>query len=271
MPNIEIIAIPSQKIIEETDNLFDILVESMQSKSIVFQENDVLIIASKVVSVTEGRVKSFATVSPSLLAKELAEQMHTAVEFTQIILDECENNYIGVVPGALTTINKYGLLANAGADQSNVKENTTVVLPADSKKSARDLHSKIFKTTQKKVGIIIADSRTMPMRLGTVGTALATYGFKSVIDERGKSDLFGRPMHITSRAIADQLATAAEIVMGETDERTPFVIIRNYPLIAISEEDEKDINDLITADLCMFLGPLMPCIKEKIEGEKMND
>ncbi len=271
MPSIEIIAIPSHKIIEETDDLFDILVESMQSKSIVFQENDVLIVASKVVSVTEGRVVSFATVSPSQLAKNLAEQMHTAAEFTQIILTECENNYIGVVPGALTTINKYGLLANAGADQSNVKKNEVIVLPVNSKKSARNLNSKIFKATQQKVGVIIADSRTMPMRLGTVGTALATYGFKSIIDERGKSDLFGRPMHITSRAIADQLATAAEIVMGETDERTPFVIIRNYPLILISEEDEKNINELIPADLCMFLGPLMPCIKEKIEGEKYND
>ncbi len=271
MPNIEIIAIPSHKIIEETDDIVDILMESMQSKSTFFQENDVLVIASKVVSVAEGRVMSFNTVSPTPLAIKLAEQMHTAAEFTQIVLDECENNYIGVVPGALTTINKYGLLANAGADQSNVKANKTVVLPVNSKKSAKNLHKKIYEMTQKKVGIIIADSRTMPMRLGTVGTALATYGFKSVIDERGKSDLFGRPMHITSRAIADQLATAAEIVMGETDERTPFVIIRNYPLIPISEEDEKDINDLIPADLCMFLGPLMPCIKEKIEGEKQND
>ncbi len=271
MPNIEIIAIPSHKIIEENDVLFDILLESMQSKSIVFQENDVLIIASKVVSVTEGRVVSFATVSPSPLAKKLAEQMQTATEFTQIILDECENNYIGVVPGALTTINKYGILANAGADQSNVKNNKAIILPVNCKKSAYDLHSRIFETTQKRVGVIIADSRTMPMRLGTVGTALATYGFKSVIDERGKSDLFERPMHITSRAIADQLATAAEIVMGETDERTPFVIIRNYPLIPISEDDEIDINDLILADLCMYIGPLMPCIKEKIEGEKQND
>lgn len=271
MPNIEIIAIPSYKIIEKTDDLFDILVESLQSKSVVFQENDVLIIASKVISVTEGRVVSFATVSPSPLAKKLAEQMHTAAEFTQIILDECENNYIGVVPGALTTINKYGLLANAGADQSNVKENEVIVLPVNSKKSARNLHTKILETTQKKVGIIIADSRTMPMRLGTVGTALATYGFKSVIDERGKSDLFGRPMHFTSRAIADQLATAAEIVMGETAERTPFVIIRNYPLIPVSEDDEIDINYLIPEDLCMFLGPLLPCIKEKIEGVKYND
>ncbi|MHA1418502.1 MAG: coenzyme F420-0:L-glutamate ligase [Candidatus Heimdallarchaeaceae archaeon] len=268
MPNIEIIAIPSHKIIEETDDLFDILVDSMQSKSIIFQENDVLVIASKVVSVTEGKVVSYTEVSPSTLAKKLAEQMHTAAEFTQIILDECDSNYIGVVPGALTTISKYGLLANAGADQSNIADKKAIILPSNCKKSAHHFHSKIFETTQKKVGIIIADSRTMPMRLGTVGTALATFGFKSVIDEKGKKDLFGRPMHITSRAIADQLATTAELVMGETDERIPFVIIRNYPLIPICESDEKDINDLISTDLCMFLGPLMPCIKERIEGDK---
>ncbi|MBY9000914.1 MAG: coenzyme F420-0:L-glutamate ligase, partial [Candidatus Heimdallarchaeota archaeon] len=192
-------------------------------------------------------------------------------EFTQIILDECDNNYIGVVPGALTTINHYGLLANAGADQSNVSDSSAILLPKNCKKSAKTLYVKILENTGKNVGIIIADSRTMPMRLGTVGTALATFGFASVIDERGKSDLFGRPMHMTSRAVADQLATAAEIVMGETDERIPFVIIRNFPLLQISEADEEDISDLIPADLCMFIGPLLPCIREKIQGETKND
>jgi F420-0:gamma-glutamyl ligase len=107
----------------------------------------------------------------------------------------------------------------------------------------------------KYVGIIIADSRTTPLRLGTVGCALATYGFLSILDERGKKDLFGRPMHITVRAIADQLATAAEIVMGETDEMIPFAIIRGFPMIRISKDEEMDLNTLISPEECMFIGP----------------
>lgn len=270
MPNIEIIAIPSNKIIEEHDDLISVLFNSMNSISISFQDNDILIVASKVISVTEGGIVNFSNVRPTNLAIKLSKKMHTPPEFTQIILDECDNKYIGAVPGALTTLSQYGLLANAGADQSNIGENRAIILPKDCKRSAKLIHKRIEQDTGKSVGIIVADSRTMPMRLGTVGTALATYGFKSVIDERGKNDLFNRPMHITNRAVADQLATAAELVMGETDEQIPFVIIRNYPALIIDPKDEININDLIPAESCMFLGPLIPCLKEKIEGEKYD-
>jgi len=110
----------------------------------------------------------------------------------------------------------------------------------------------------------------MPLRLGTVGGALATYGFKAVLDVRGKEDLFGRPMHITTRAIADQLATAAEIVMGETDEQVPFALIRGYTIERIDPSEEEDINTLITAEQCMFIGPLLKCLEEE-KGVKKND
>jgi len=162
-------------------------------------------------------------------------------------------------------------MANAGADQSNVGIGKVILLPQNCKISAEKIHKRILDQLNKYVGIIIADSRTMPLRLGTVGGALATYGFKSIIDERGKNDLFGRPMHITTRAIADQLATAAELLMGETTEQTPFVIIRGYPIERISSEDEQDINSLITEDNCMFIGPLLPCLEEKMKRVVEND
>ena len=178
-------------------------------------------------------------------------------EFAQVILDESDSNYTGVVPGAITTINRYGLLANAGADQSNAGKDRIILLPKKSKKSAEEVHNFINDKFKKFVGVIVADSRTTPLRLGTVGCALATFGFLSILDERGQDDLFGRPMHITVRAIADQLATAAEIVMGETNEMIPFAIIRGFPMIRITKAEEMDLNALISAEECMFMGPFI--------------
>jgi len=257
MPNLEIIPIPSHKLVEENDDLLSILEESLRVSEIEFKDDDILVIASKIVAVVEAGIVSYSSIKPSKEAIELAKKAQIEPEFAQVILDESNGNYIGVVTGAITTINKYGLLANAGADQSNSGKEKIILLPRNCKKSAENIHRRILKKMKKYVGIIIADSRTTPLRLGTVGCALATYGFLSILDERGKNDLFGRPMHITVRAITDQLATAAEIVMGETDEMIPFVIIRGFPIIRISKDEELDLNTLISAEECMFIGPFI--------------
>jgi coenzyme F420-0:L-glutamate ligase len=262
MFSLQVIPIHSSKIIEKDDNLLTVLLDSMEEQELAFEDDDMLVVASKIVSVVENRIIDFDSITSTDLAKKLAKKAKISPEFAQIILNESNNNFIGAVPGAITTINQYGLLANAGADQSNVRDNQAIILPGDCKKSARKLHTQIKQNFSKYVGVIIADSRTMPLRLGTVGGALATYGFLPVIDERGNEDLFGRLMHITTRAIADQLATAAELVMGETNERIPFVIIRGYPLKRIKMEEEQDINRFISAEECMFLGPLMPCLEK---------
>ena len=263
MSNIEIIPIRSVKLIKEEDDLITVLNQSLESANISLEDDDILVIASKVISVVEGRIVKYNTVEYSELAEKLGKEAKIPPEFAQLILNESLDYYIGAVPGAITTINEYGLLANAGADQSNVGENQAILLPKDCKKSVKKIHRTLHNKYGKYFGIIIADSRTMPLRLGTVGAALATYGFKAVIDVRGKKDLFGRPMHITTRAIADQLATAAELVMGETDEQIPFVIIRGYSSLRIDEPEEDDLSKLIAPEQCMFIGPLLKCLEEK--------
>ena len=268
--NIELIPIPAVKIIADGDDLIDIFLKSLEKKNEKIENNDIIVFASKVVSFSEKNVVDFNDIEQRVkpIARKIAEKAKMPAEFAQIILEECNYNYIGTVPGAITTYNEYGLLANAGADQSNVGEKRVVLLPKDSKKSAKRIHDALTKITKKEIGVIIADSRTMPMRLGTVGCALGTYGFKAILDERGRKDLFNKEMHITQRAVADQLATAAELLMGETNEQIPFVIIRGYPMIKIEDKDEKNINKLISAKNCMFIGPLFSCIQEKVEKEK---
>jgi len=271
MSIVQLIPIHSIKIIEENDDLVSVILQSIEKQGYDLKIDDILVIASKVVSVVEKRIKKCEDITPTNEAQIVGKKANISSEFAQVILDEANNRYIATVPGAITTLNKYGLMANAGADQSNVGIGKVILLPQNCKISAEKIHKRILDQLNKYVGIIIADSRTMPLRLGTVGGALATYGFKSIIDERGKNDLFGRPMHITTRAIADQLATAAELLMGETTEQTPFVIIRGYPIERISSEDEQDINSLITEDNCMFIGPLLPCLEEKMKRVVEND
>ena len=258
MNKIELIPIRSTKIIEKDTDIIEVILESLKEANIKLQNNDILVIASKVIATAEGRMIKLDEVKYSKKAEKLAKRAHIPPAFAEIILNECDNNVIGVVPGAITTINRYGLLANAGADQSNAGENRVITLPKNIKKSAKEFHEALRDRLNSYVGIIIADSRTMPLRLGTVGCALGTYGFEPIIDERGKEDLFNRPMHITVRALADQIATAAELLMGETNEQIPFVIVRGINIKRIPETEEKDINNLIKPDQCMFLGPLLP-------------
>ena len=271
MSKLEIIPIKSYKILEVGDDLVAILFKSLKQENLSLEENDILVVASKIISVVEDRIVHYSSIESTKLAKKIAKTAKIDPEFAQVILNESDANYIGFVPGAITTLNQYGLLANAGSDQSNVGDEQVILLPQNCKVSAKKIHEQLKEKTGKYIGIVVADSRTMPMRLGTVGGALATFGFRSIIDERGNQDLFGRPMHITTRAIADQLATAAEILMGETDERIPFVIIRGYPFDKISKNEEVDINSLITAESCMFIGPLLPCLREQFAGDIQDD
>ncbi|MBR9681063.1 MAG: coenzyme F420-0:L-glutamate ligase [Candidatus Altiarchaeota archaeon] len=258
--NIQIIPIRSHKVIESTDVLLDVLFESMKKVDVDFEDGDILVVTSKVVSVTEGKSIQFSKIKVSDEANKLSKKSNLPPEFVQIILDESDS-YTGIVPGAITTLNKYGLLPNAGVDMSNAGANKVIAFPKNPKESAKLIFESI-QASGTRVGVIIADSRMTPLRSGTVGSAVATYGFLSIIDERGKNDLFGRPMTVTTRAVADQLTTAAELVMGETDERIPFTIIRNYPLKFIDSEDEVELTNQIAPEDCMFMGPFIKGIKK---------
>jgi len=258
MNKVELFPVKSIELVREGTDLISLIINSIESAKLELQDDDVLVVASKIVAIAEGRVINLKSVHYSKKASKLAKKARIPPQFAQLILDECDGMILGVVPGAITTINQYGLLANAGADQSNAGKNKVILLPKNIKASAKRIHEGLKKQLNRYVGIIIADSRTMPLRLGTVGGALATYGFEPIIDERGKIDLFGRPMHITVRALADQIATAAELLMGETNEQIPFVVTRGVSIKRINEEEEININNLIKPEQCMFLGPLLP-------------
>ena len=162
------------------------------------------------------------------MATRLAHKYSIDPTFAKTVLDEADV-VLGGVRGALLTIKDGDATANAGVDRKNSPSGSYVLWPRHPDKAARTIRNSIVKRFGKNIGVIIVDSRVTPMRLGTIGFAIGSSGFRVVEDARGKLDLHRRRIEITFQAIADGLAATAQLVMGEASERTPFALIRGAP------------------------------------------
>ncbi|MFX0209223.1 MAG: coenzyme F420-0:L-glutamate ligase, partial [Candidatus Hodarchaeota archaeon] len=201
-------------------------------------------------------------------AKNAARTAGLDPRFVEVVFQEADE-VLGAVPGAVLALRNNVLQANAGVDQSNAGGNEfMIVLPRDPVRTAERIRKEINALTGKKIAIIIADSKTHPLRRGTSGFALAVSGFRPIIDDIGNPDLYGRPMNITSRAIADNIVSAAEILMGETNQRVPVVIARGCKGITFEETREIEKNNSlmkISPHHCIYMGPLWYNRKSKME------
>jgi coenzyme F420-0:L-glutamate ligase len=190
-----------------------------------YKHNDIVVISSKFVSMSEGSVIKLSKVRVSKKAKDLSAKCHIDVKLAELVLRESEYVLRGV-PGFLLTIQDGMIAPNAGIDKSNAPRGYAILYPRHPFETAEKLKCKFLSELGIRVGIVIADSRLMPTRIGTTGIAIACAGFEPVEDQRGKRDLFGNVLRVTFRAVADGLATMGVAVMGETDESTPAAIIR---------------------------------------------
>lgn len=215
-----------------------------------FRDGDILVLAETAVATSEGNVIRLADITPSPHASHLAEKYGMDAATTEVVLRESDS-VVGGIPGFLLCMKGGTLLPNAGVDASNAPPGCVTPLPANPDASARRIRDEVRKATGAKIGVIVADSRTHAMRAGCSGVAIGCAGIPSVIDDRGRSDLFGRKLEVTKRAVADNLASAAELVMGEADECTPAAIIRG---IGLPVSDEALGVESIAADECLFMG-----------------
>jgi coenzyme F420-0:L-glutamate ligase / coenzyme F420-1:gamma-L-glutamate ligase len=202
-------------------NLFRAIVDS----EFKFQDNDILVISSKFVSMSEGALIDLKNVKISKRAKDLASRFKLDERIAQVALQESQHIVSGI-PGFLLTINDGMIAPNAGIDKSNCPPGKIVLYPKHSFKSAKQLRKKFFDKLRIRVGIVISDSRLMPTRIGCTGIAVGVSGFEPVEDQRGKDDLFGKKLRVTFKATADCLATIGVFVMGESNESIPIVVIR---------------------------------------------
>lgn len=215
---------------------FDIYA-SLVNSGFVFQENDVLVISSKYVSISEGSVISLDKVRVSSKAAAMAKKFHIQEQLAEIVLRESDYVLRGM-PGYLLTFKNGVLAPNAGIDKSNVPPGFAVLYPSNPFRFAKNLRLKFLINFGTNLAIIVSDSRLMPTRIGTTGIAIGASGFEPVEDQRGKKDLFGNVLRVTIKAIADELATIGVMIMGESNESIPAVIIRG----ANVRRSGRDIN-----------------------------
>ena len=215
-----------------------------------FRDGDILVLAETAVATSEGNVIRLAEILPSAHARRLAEKHQMDPATAEVVLRESDS-IVGGIPGFLLCMKGGTLLPNAGVDASNAPPGCVTPLPVDPDASARTIKQAVERETGAKIGVIIADSRTHAMRRGCSGVAIGCAGIPSVIDDRGRSDLFGRKLEVTKRAVADNIASAAELVMGEADECTPAAIIRG---IGLPVSDDCIGVESIAANECLFMG-----------------
>lgn len=232
---LSIVGLNSIPIIKPGDDLPSIIVSSALSENITIDDGDVIVVTSKIVARSEGRVTSLKDIKPSSFAKELADATDKDPRLVELILRE-SNEIVGVLEnGTIIVETKHGFVcANAGIDRSNVpgwEEDYVVLLPEDPEKSAYKIRDRIRELTGKDVAVIIKDSQGRCIRLGSVGVAIGVSGILPLWNRIGDKDMFGREMHATVIAVADELASAANHLMGEVDEAVPVVIIKGarYP------------------------------------------
>jgi len=215
-------------LIKKNDPLLQIIIQTIKDQGKSLIEGDIIVIAEKVVATSQGRVINLTEVKDvSKKAKKLAENYEMDERYVELILQEASMILGGMRHVILAKVNDF-LIANAGIDQSNAGIGNVVLLPKNLKKVVWDYWKKLRREFGiDNFGVIIADSRVQPLRKGTIGIAIATAGFEPIEDLRGHPDLFNRLMEITMRAVADDLASAAQFLLSEADQQTPVVIIRN--------------------------------------------
>lgn len=219
------------------------------------KDGDVLVISSKFVAISEGRVIRLAGVKPGARAKGLASKYHMDPRLCELVVRESDG-VIGGIPGFLLAI-KDGLLApNAGIDKSNVKHGAVVLYPRRPDVSARRIREALKFSRGVAVGVVICDSRLSPTRRGTTGVAVAASGIEAIVDMRGRSDLFGNVLKVTAQGVADDLSSAAEVLMGESDEATPIVLVRGLSKGLLKETEYGGKRFAISMEDCVYLRSL---------------
>lgn len=218
---IEIIPIHLKREIEIGEKLVDFLLKTK------FQDGDILVVTQKIISKQEGRIIDLSTVIPSILAQGIGSEYKKDPQLLEVILSESKR-IVRMENGIIIVETKNGFIcANAGVDESNVPNGFVTLLPLDPDKSAQNLREEILKKSGKSIAVLISDTFGRPFRLGQTDCAIGVSGIDSILSYVGKKDTFGKLLKVTEIAIADEICSASELVMGKTTG-CPAAIIRNY-------------------------------------------
>jgi coenzyme F420-0:L-glutamate ligase / coenzyme F420-1:gamma-L-glutamate ligase len=227
---LELTALEGIPLIQPGDDLARLIDEALRAAQVRLADGDILVLAQKIVSKAEGRYVELGQIEPSDRAKQLAQVTHKDARLVEVILRE-SRGVVRARQDVLIVEHRLGyILANAGVDASNVgDEGRVLLLPEDPEASCVRLREYFKRSQAVDVGVLVNDSWGRAWRMGTVGSALGVAGVPAVEDLRGRSDLFGRKLRSTEVAVADELAAAASLIMGQAGEGHPVVHARGLP------------------------------------------
>ncbi len=224
---IELIGVPGIPEVGEGDYVAALIARALLNTGIEIVDGDVVVVAQKVVSKAEGRIVKLNSVEPSPRAREWAAAFDKDARVVEVVLRESKR-IVRMERGVLISETEHGFVcANAGVDTSNVAEGTVTLLPRDPDASARQIRSELEKQFGVRIGVIVCDTFGRPWREGLVNVALGVSGIAPLIDYRGQKDSHGHALKVTVIAIADELASAAELVMRKSSG-IPAAIVRGF-------------------------------------------
>lgn len=278
MNSMTLFAVPDFPLVQPGDDVAALIVERLAAVGETLQPDDIVVMAQKIVSKAEGRLVRLADVEPDARAQEIAAIVDKDPRVVQVVLDD-SRGVIRQIRGVLITEHQSGwICANSGVDRSNVEptvdaqteqaaagenndeteqgqaqSDVLALLPVDSDSSADSIRHRVMEImgfdAEKSPAILINDSHGRPWRVGTVGVCIGCAGLPALWDQRGLHDLFGHELVASEECIADELCAAASLLMGQSDEGTPVVIVRNYkppkieamPASAIQRDPAMDL------------------------------
>jgi coenzyme F420-0:L-glutamate ligase/coenzyme F420-1:gamma-L-glutamate ligase len=226
---VQIIAVEGLPIIKAGDRLGELVCKAAEKQGTPIQDWDILVVTHVVVSRSEGNVLNLDEVQPSEFAMKIAEQNQKDPALVEVVLRESKG-IVRMGNGNLITETKQGFVcANAGVDRSNVQgERNVALLPKDADRSAQSIRRQVKDCTGRTVAVIVSDTHGRPLRMGEINVAIGVAGLKPIRDRRGEKDLFGYVLKVKQTAVADELSSAAELVIGQSNEGIPSAIIRGY-------------------------------------------
>jgi coenzyme F420-0:L-glutamate ligase/coenzyme F420-1:gamma-L-glutamate ligase len=228
-------ALPGLPLIQPGDDLMPLLLQGLRAARLRLRDGDVLVVAQKIVSKSEGRLVNLNHVKPSAAALELGRKAQKDARLVELILGE-SRRVLRFRPGLIIVEHRLGFIcANAGIDHSNVQgpdgssKDWVLLLPEQPDLSAERLRQALHEASGAHLGVLIIDSHGRAWREGTVGVAIGVAGFPALLDLRGRADLFGEVLQITQVGLADEVAAAASALMGQADESRPVIHVRGLP------------------------------------------
>ncbi len=235
MKSLVLTPLPGIPLVHTGDELVEIIRYGLLNANIHLEDGDILVLAQKIVSKAEGRWVNLETIEPSPKAIEIGKRIEKDPRQVELVLQE-STQILRMRISTMIVEHKLGFVcANAGIDHSNVageaqqNEEWVLLLPEDPDTSAQKIRLALEEQNKVRVGVMIIDSHGRAWREGVVGVAIGLSGLPGLVDMRGKSDLFGYKLKITTIGAADELAAAASLVMGQADEATPIIHVRGFP------------------------------------------